>query len=360
MRVLQLIDSLHTGGAERVAVNIANALAPQIDKSYLCATRDEGLLKASLLKTVKYLFLNKQKTIDIKAIKTLNTFIKEENIEIIHAHSSSFFLATIIKLLNKKVKIVWHDHYGNSEFLESRSSKVLKKCSRYFSCILSVNRQLETWSRNNLKCKNVSYLPNFATKSNITPTTTLKGTLGKRIIHLANLRAQKDHITLFEAFKIIVKKHPEWTLHCVGKDFKDDYSEAIKAKLLELKIEENVFVYGSKPDVSNILKQATIGVLSSKSEGLPIALLEYGLANLPVLATKVGECENVVINNKNGLLINSENPKELSQALLLYIENEKLRSKYAVAFAQCIENNYSAKTQTITLLKKYKAAIEII
>ncbi len=38
MKVLQLIDSLHAGGAERVAVNYANALASRVEKSFLCAT----------------------------------------------------------------------------------------------------------------------------------------------------------------------------------------------------------------------------------------------------------------------------------------------------------------------------------
>jgi glycosyltransferase involved in cell wall biosynthesis len=360
MRVLQLIDSLHTGGAERVAVNMANALDSTIDKSCLCTTREEGLLKESMHKTVGYLFLNKQKTIDLKAIRTLNRFIKNENINIIHAHSSSFFLATIIKLLNKSITIVWHDHYGNSEFLEARASKMLKKCSRYFSYVFSVNRTLETWAKANLNCKHVDYLPNFATENINTPETNLKGEAGKRIVHLANLREQKDHITLINAFKEITNVHPEWTLHCVGKDFKDDYSQAVKEKIKQLKLENNVFIYGSRPDVSHILKQSTIGVLSSKSEGLPIALLEYGLAKLPVVTTRVGECANVIDNNNNGLLVNAEDEMALSKALLLYIEDQTMRERFALAYTQHIENNYSEKAQINTIIEKYKLAIETL
>ncbi|GAL61464.1 glycosyltransferase [Algibacter lectus] len=91
MKVLQLIDSLEAGGAERVAVNYANGLVHMIDASYLCTTRAEGLLKGELNKDVGYLFLNKKKTIDVKAIKRLHQFIKNEDIDIIHAHGSSFF-----------------------------------------------------------------------------------------------------------------------------------------------------------------------------------------------------------------------------------------------------------------------------
>jgi hypothetical protein len=62
----------------------------------------------------------------------------------------------------------------------------------------------------------------------------------------------------------------------VGKDFEDVYSQN-KKLYSEQHLEHVVFFYGSQQDVENILNQATIAVLSSQSEGLPVALLEYGL-----------------------------------------------------------------------------------
>jgi glycosyltransferase involved in cell wall biosynthesis len=56
------------------------------------------------------------------------------------------------------------------------------------------------------------------------------------------------------------------------------------------------FVYGSQQDVENILNQATIAVLSSQSEGLPI-VLEYGLHKRPVVVTAVGDMP-MIINNE--------------------------------------------------------------
>jgi glycosyltransferase involved in cell wall biosynthesis len=58
------------------------------------------------------------------------------------------------------------------------------------------------------------------------------------------------------------------------------------------------FVYGSQQDVENILNQATIAVLSSQSEGLPVALLEYGLYK-PVVVTAVGDMP-IINNGVNG------------------------------------------------------------
>ncbi|MDO7172706.1 glycosyltransferase [Mariniflexile sp. AS56] len=353
MKVLQLIDSLEVGGAERVAVNMANALSTKIEGSYLCVTRAEGLLKDSINESVNFLFLGKKSTIDLKSILTFSNYVKAEKIDIIHAHSSSFFLATIIKMFHSSVQVVWHDHYGNSEFLENRKFKILRVCSSCFAHVFSVNRRLEKWAISNLKSKDVSYLPNVAVINNEFSETTLYGEKGKRIICLANLRAQKDHLTLLKAFKVILEKHSDWSLHVVGKHFGDDYSEAIKSFALNNTLENNVFIYGSKSDTFHILSQCDIGVLASKSEGLPLSLLEYGLARLAVVTTSVGECSEVITNDFNGLLVEPGDFEALSKALILYIENKELRDAFAKKYNQHIQNNYSEASQIKTILNVY-------
>ncbi|WP_396601573.1 glycosyltransferase [Algibacter sp. R77976] len=354
MRVLQLIDSLQTGGAERVAVNIANALSTEIEYSGLCVTRKEGLLKADIIKTVDYLFLNKKHVFDIKSIYRLNSFVKQRDIQLLHAHSSSFFLATIIKLFNRDIKVIWHDHYGNSEFLKDRSSAVLKWCSKYFSHVFSVNNNLKYWAMQNLYVKNISYLPNFAILNTQLKETELNGKAGKRIVCLANLRDQKDHFTLINAFKQIVNKYPNWSLHCVGKNFHDSYAFKLIESIDALGLKSCIYFYDSKPDIFNILSQCEIGVLSSKSEGLPISLLEYGLSSLAVVTTRVGECEMVIKDRVNGLLVNPSSSEQLSEALLLYIENKELRETFKKQFNKHVEENFSATAQIKNIINTYK------
>ena len=60
IRVLQLLDSLHAGGAEVLAVNIANALSNEGVESHLCVTRNEGPLKEYIEPAVQYLFLKRK------------------------------------------------------------------------------------------------------------------------------------------------------------------------------------------------------------------------------------------------------------------------------------------------------------
>lgn len=353
MRVLQLIDSLDSGGAERMAINYANMLSLD-NESFICATRVEGLLKQSIAKGVNYFFLNKKNALDIKAIKRLNSFVKRNDIEIIHAHSTSFFIATIIKIFNKKIKLIWHDHYGNSEFLMHRKFKILRLCSYQFNSIISVNNILKEWSEINLKCKEVIVLNNFVmSKIYEVKETILKGINGKRIVCLANLRSQKNHFMLLDAFNKVLNFDREWSLHLVGKDQLDAYSSTLKEKIESLKLNKNVFIYGNRSDVHNILSQSNIGVLSSKSEGLPLALLEYGIVKLPVVATNVGDCDKVITQPSEGFLVESGNTKEFLKSILNYISNPNLRIQCGKALHDNVITNFGEQKIKNQLIKIY-------
>jgi glycosyltransferase involved in cell wall biosynthesis len=344
MRILQLIDSLEAGGAERMAVNYANALAKQIDFSGLVVTRKEGQLVNQIDDGVCYLFLNRNKVVDFKALFKLKNYVKENKVTFIHAHSTSFFLAFLLKLICPSIQLIWHDHYGDSEFLNKRPLLALRLIAPFFSGIIAVNQTLKVWATQKLNFKKTIYLPNFPTQEkNSTEYTVLKGINGKRIVSLANLRLQKNHFLLLEVARELKVSHPEWTFHLVGKDFQDDYSLKIKRLIREFDLEKNVFLYDSKPDIANILDQSTIGILTSQSEGLPVALLEYGWHKKPVVVTNVGEMSLVIQNGDNGFLINAQNQYLFYDALVILIETEALRINFGNTLYKTVAANNSKK-----------------
>ncbi len=356
MRVVQLIDSLEPGGAERMAVNIANGLANELEFSALVTTRLEGDLKPSVKDNVVYEFLERKKIVDINAIFRFKKFLKSNQISIIHAHSSSYFFACLTRVFFPSVKIIWHDHYGNSEFLEKRPFKILKFCARSFDTVISVNNQLKRWAIDKLEIGNCHFIPNFSELGDTEKRETfLKGEDGKRVVCLANLRPQKDHITLLKAANLLFQKYPDFTLHLVGKDFNDEYSKSIKELVQSLKLDDNVFFYGSCQDIPFILSQATIGVLSSKSEGLPVALLEYGLSKLAVVVTDVGQCSEVVQHKHNGIVVSSLDEESLYLAIEEIVIEDSLKVKYGERLLSTIKKDYSVNSYLMKLRNIYEA-----
>jgi glycosyltransferase involved in cell wall biosynthesis len=354
IRVIQLIDSLEPGGAERMAVSYANALYKKTGFGALITTRAEGSLKDQLEGKVVYGFLNRKSTLDFKALWHLKKIVVSNKITHIQAHSSSIFFSVLLKIITPKIHIIWHDHYGKSEILDQRPTLALQIASLFINQIIAVNYKLEDWANKKLWCKKVEYLPNF-TGINIVNTvvpTILQGENEKRIVCLANLRPQKNHLLLLKVAKIINKSHPDWTFHLIGKDFNDDYSIMIKEEIKTLSLAETVFVYGSKDDVSAILNQASIGVLTSSSEGLPVAILEYGFHKLPIVATSVGEIP-MVISEDEGILVESDCISDFVVALETLVNNSTLQNKLATNLHKKIVQNYSEEA----VLKLYLKSI---
>ena len=337
-----------------MAVTYANALMGQVDGSYLCCSRMEGLLKQQLKPEVGYLFLNKKSSLDLKAILKLRDFIKSNQISIVHAHSTSYFLACLLKFTGLKFKLVWHDHYGECELLKEREFKVLRIFSGLFSGIISVNTQLKEWAERHLECKNVVEIKNFipATTSEINSEIRLKGKKGGfKIICVANLRPQKDHLNLIKAFESLSADLPG-SLHLVGANFEDRYSESVLNAIKGSPASNRIFYYGEQSEISGLLAQANLGILASRSEGLPVALLEYGMAGLPVVCTRVGQCDQVI--GEFGLLVPPNDPEALAEAITSYFQNPEKREKDAFEFQQNIVKNYSEKSVLSKLTEFYK------
>ncbi len=358
MRVLQLIDSLRSGGAEKMSVSYANALAKRIEGSFLCCTRQEGLLKKQISPEVGYLFLNKKNSLDLQAFRKLRRFVKKNNIGVLQAHSSSWFLALLVKLSLPRLKLVWHDHFGRD--LQERKPGLLKTASCFFDGIIAVNRNLKEWSKENLKSKNVKYIPNFfSNDKEIQLDASASPLLGHpddfKVICLANLRPQKDHFTLLTAFKLLLEQNRQISLHLVGKDLKDDYSKCIKQFISQQELKDKVFLYGEQENVMFFLQHADLGILSSVSEGLPVALLEYGRAGLPVVCTKVGECPAVIGNN--GKIIPPRDPQALAEAVNDYFENKELVRKQSKDFKEAVQAQYSEKIVLSRILQFFEEII---
>ncbi len=351
---MQIVDSLNVGGAEVLAVNIANGLAEKNITSHLCATRKEGLLKENIASNVGYLYLDRKKVFDFGALWRLRKYMVANDINTLHAHASSWFIAFCIKMLRPSLKLIWHDHFGNSDYLSERKTFPLAVFSYFFSKILVVNSSLKNWAESKLHCKDVLLLNNFAFFEKKEAVTVLKGIAGKRIVHLAGFREQKDHLNLLEAFKKIKETQTDWTLHLIGKDYEDAYSMKVKEFIKFNHLETSVFLYGVCSDIEPILSQATIGVLSSKSEGLPVALLEYGLAKLPVVVTNVGECSAVVQHNATGILVEALNPGKLAEGIELLIMSRTKREKLSLSINKKVIEGYSKEIFLEKIVNIYK------
>ncbi len=354
MRVLQLIDTLSPGGAEKMAVNFANKLSEKIVFSGLVATRFDGDLRDDINVNISYECLHKKHALDLKALFKLKRYVTTNQVQIVHAHGTTFFTAFLLKCVCSKIKIIYHEHFGGRANETFSQNLFLIFCSLFFTEIIVVNPDLKQWCDKFLLCKNVSFLPNFSSLSNDEiATTTLKGANGKRMLMLANLKSPKNHLFVLKTFYESNLFLESWTLHLVGKIFYDHYYADLHEFVSKVQLQNAIFFYDSRQDIKNILSQSTIGILASTSEGFPVSILEYAQMKLPVISTNVGYCASVIKNNQTGFLFNPLDQQDFQTQLNLCVADKDLRSKLAENLHQNCEDNYSENAVILQLISIY-------
>jgi len=343
--VVHVVDALNIGGAERVAINLVNLLPRDRYVPYLCTTRSEGPLSSFVSPHVTRLCLERHGRLDTGAMRQFLRFLDERGIRIVHAHASALFFATLARALSRRIALVWHDHYGRADFAD-RPAWLYRLATRNVAGVIAVNQTLSSWCSRHLhfRADRIWYVPNLVPDAAASPgvdPVALPGEPGKRLVCVANFRPQKDHPTLLRAMTIVQRQVPGAHLLLIGDSADPAYVASIRAQIASLQLEPSVSYLGPRNDVASILRGCDIGVLSSASEGLPLALLEYGNAGLAAVATTAGQCPEVLNHGDAGVLVPPQSPDDLARALVSLLNNERDRLHFAARFQARVEEQYS-------------------
>lgn len=342
MRFLQIIDSLEAGGAERMSVNIANLLAIKGHESILVVTRNSGKMAKFLNSRVQLVVLGKRHSVDFRAFKKLLDLVKTHQPDVVHVHATSAFWGAGLKVFSKHpFRLFWHDHYGESEELDQRDPKLLKWISAQFDGVLAVNDDLKKWARNTLSFpkEKVVFLRNFPM---LQPNNSPKNELFT-IIQVANLRPQKDHQTALEAFALLKNEGKTFQVYWAGNLSEEDHVQELENSIQELGLEETVHILGEVSFIGEYLQKSNLGLLTSRSEGLPVALLEYGAAGLPVVCTDVGQCSEVVKSSDYGILLPPNSPEQIAEGINYYMENPEEAKKAGENLRRVVTQDFGAE-----------------
>ncbi len=354
--VLHLIDTLEPGGAETVAVDLVNHLSRERFRPFLGTTRREGALAERILPDVGRLSLGRRRTFDPVALGRLSGFIRRHGISIVHAHSTSLFTAILATFTQPEVRVVWHDHFGRHGN-EVRPAWLYGPVVRRAAGVIAVNEALARWSREQLGAERVWYLPNFATDIAPGAVPELPGEPGRRIVCVANLRAQKDHPTLLAAMARVVREEPAAHLLLVGAEVEPGVAARVLEMRRTLGLEDRVSLLGRRDDVPALLRGCDVGVLSSSAEGFPLALLEYGTAGLPAVATRVGQCAELLDEGDAGILVPPRDSERLAEGLLSLLRSPELRGALGTRLRERVRSRYSAAASMEKLERVYHAIL---
>jgi glycosyltransferase involved in cell wall biosynthesis len=149
-----------------------------------------------------------------------------------------------------------------------------------------------------------------------------------QIIMVANFFPEKDFETLLIAFSNTLETYPNSILHLVGKSPGNDLKmNRMKALAFDLKLGPKVIFHGPIKDISDLLRNADIGILSTFSEGLSNSLLEYMAYGLPIVATNIAPNKEALGENNYRWLFIPKDVVKLTELLSELNSDESLRKE---------------------------------
>lgn len=151
---------------------------------------------------------------------------------------------------------------------------------------------------------------------------------GKVVVAAGRLTPLKGFDLLIEAFDKVSREEPEWTLRIFGRGTSEP---ALRAQINERGLNEKVFLMGATDRIGEELCKASIFVLSSRSEGFGIALLEAMSKGLATVSFRVRGPAAIVTDGSDGLLVARRDTTALADGILRLIRDPQLRDRLGTA-----------------------------
>ena len=350
IKVLFAIGNLNLGGAEKLVINQIKNIDQTKFEPHLCTLfpvdkKNYPTKLPDVSQNYRQFFF--RGPWDVISWIKLFIYLRHEKFDILccHLFESNF----IIRLLNlfvgvKTVFIFEHNIYWKKQWWKILADRLLtKKTAKIFvdsQAILNFTSDQEKISKE--KFAILPYPIELAEQKQFDPEKIKRDfslPLNSFVIgSVARFVQQKGQTYLIKAAAKILKRLNRQDIYFLLVGY-GHMEQELKKLIDSLNIRQRVIV-SPAVDIKEVLPIINIYVISSLWEGQPIAMLEAMAAGCPVVATNVGGVPEILIDGKNGLIVEPKDEVTLAAALIRLIENKNLRDNLGKA-AKLTAVNYS-------------------
>src|SRR5260370_20171683 len=347
MRILELINRLNDGGAERVVSSLSLALQAQGNSVSIVCLRDLGRMPISRERLedggVELVEFQKGDGFSPRALGQLVSYLKSREIDVIHTHNPLVHHYGVLAALQTRSSIVVQTVHGISTLYMHRWAFALYRAAcgltdKVVSVCEAVNDAIR--SRVKVSQKRTCVIDNgieldelLAVPARDTGSPFVFGSIGRLV-------PVKDHSSLLQAFAILRQRGADCRLEILGIG---KLESELRKMAQSLGVAEEVVFRGWSRDIAGFLSGIDALVLSSVSEGLPLTVLEAMAAGKPVVATAVGGVPEIIREAECGWLCEPSNPPTLAAAMIQAMDKERAEGKGARGGRQAIQPYSTAR-----------------
>lgn len=335
-KVLQVIDRVDTGGAERVMVDLSNTLhANAVDVGVMTIV-SPGTLDSEIHPDIKRYNVGRRSKFSIGSMLKLAEIADKYDVVHVHMRHNLKYVRMIKVLFGLSPKIVFHDHFGNIKKDKSISFALKQALRNVF--YIGVSKELCEWAASvtMIDEKKIFTLPNII-KKQACPSQT--GT-PENIIMVSNFKRQKNIAFAVKVFSSFVKKQ-ETQLHIYGNVIDQDYFDEVNALIKKHSMTDKIKIITGCSNISCLLPQYALALHTAHSETGPLVLMEYLSQGLPFLSYRTGEVVEQIAGTFPQLIMDDFNVDNWSDKIEKMMDSdlESLRMQLMAFF----DTNYSEK-----------------
>jgi len=355
LRIVQIIDRLHIGGAERVLVTLSNLLNEHGHSVKVITTVSPGPLVQQLHKSVEHVNLNRKWKWNVITMRKLIKEIKDY--DVIHVHSSYNlrYVYLAVKLFTLSKPIFFHEHYGDIHIDESvRWHQRLIYPNTVF---IGVSKQHTKWAIEKLKMpkEKVFLLPNTLEKVEV-PVSEKKSNTVKELLIVSNFRPTKNiefAIELFTHLKEDALFDYQFTI--IGQIADKPYYEKIYQQISDNNLEPYLTIITDSVNIQPLLNQFHLALHTAISESGPLVLIEYMAQGLPFITYNTGEVVEEIKNKLSLAVLYSFDKYEWINRIqtLLALPSDDLSKK----FSNVYDHYFSAEEYYNKVMEIYESML---
>ncbi len=163
-----------------------------------------------------------------------------------------------------------------------------------------------------------------------------------KIIWVGGLHSTKRIDLQLRVLRLVLRAIPEARLVLVGDG--NEKTPLLKSAE-DLGVASSVEFLGTKPNIAELLRSATLFLSCSEGEGLPTVLMEAQAVGLPVVASDIGPHREVLAPDLHPFLFNLECPEKGAVNVSKLLSDAKLRRRLGLAARQFVVERFNAATQ---------------
>jgi glycosyltransferase involved in cell wall biosynthesis len=333
VRILHISSARAFGGGEKHLVDLAREMTNRGHEIFVALRpTNEWQSRLDFLPAENIMHASIRNSFGIFSAQKIAGFVREKNVEIIHAHLARDYIpASIVCRMTQNTKFILTRHVlfpmkpfhrfalQNVSKVVAVSPAVVANLQKIFPaektvCIPNgINIENYESNRETLR-EEFRFLHNISFDSKVI------GIIGE----LKVLKGQRDFVL---AAQSIAQKFPEAFFVVVGKDnsVKQEFRHELKRLVKVFNLEERFLWLNWVEDTAPLLAALDVFVSASHSESFGLAMLEAMASAAPIVATETEGARELIENDKTGKLVAVKEPIELAEAVGELLENKNLR-----------------------------------